>query len=261
MQWLRLYHEARNDAKLEHLSDDEFRVWFRLMCFAGEQNNRGKIENLNKELLAVEVAKGDTDLLVRVIDKLIRLRIVENSNDNITILNWDKRQFESDNVTKRVQKHRETLHKRFSNDGVTPPDTDTDSDTDPEAETEAETKESREGAPPPPAPHQKIVELYNSICKTMPQVRDITEKRKKKIRVIWAEKPDIKIFEVLFKKAMESDFLSGRNGKWDGCGFDWLINYNNAVKVLEGNYDNKKSNRPPPAWSELKEWYEEGESE
>jgi len=124
-------------------------------------------------------------------------------------------------------------------------------------EDETRLDEIREGGKPPPAPHQKIVDLYNSICKTMPQVRNITEKRKKKIRVIWGEKPDIKIFETIFRKASESDFLSGRNGKWDGCSFDWLINYNNAVKVLEGNYDNKKQSGPP-AWSTIKEWYEEG---
>ena len=37
-----------------------------------------------------------------------------------------------------------------------------------------------------------------------------------------------------------SDFLSGRNGAWPGCSFDWLINYNNAIKVIEGAYDNKQ---------------------
>ncbi len=143
MKWLRLYHEARNDAKLEHLSDDEFRVWFRLICFAGEQNNRGSIESLHKELLAVEVAKGDLDLLTRTIEKLKKLRIVENSNNSIDFINWDKRQFVSDNVTERVQKHRETLQKRYSNDDVTPPDTEAEAEADPEAETkEAEAEQN-----------------------------------------------------------------------------------------------------------------------
>jgi hypothetical protein len=58
------------------------------------------------------------------------------------VLNWNKRQFISDDVTQRVQRHRdktrtkhqkrnvtETLLKRECNGNVTPPDTDTDTDT------------------------------------------------------------------------------------------------------------------------------------
>jgi len=44
-----------------------------------------------------------------------------------------------------------------------------------------------------------------------------------------------------FQKAESSDFLSGRTGKWSGCSFDWIISFNNFVKLLEGNYDNKPS--------------------
>lgn len=113
------------------------------------------------------------------------------------------------------------------------PDTDPDSETDQETEAEEETGRAAR------APHQKIADLYNKTCKSLPQVREVTEKRKEKIRVLWRDKPEIDIFELLFIKAEESEFLSGRSGKWGGCSFDWLINYNNAIKVLEGNYDNK----------------------
>ena len=34
--------------------------------------------------------------------------------------------------------------------------------------------------------------------------------------------------------------LSGRNGKWQGCSFDWCISEANIIKTLEGNYDNRK---------------------
>ena len=109
-----------------------------------------------------------------------------------------------------------------------------------------------------PAPLQEIVELYNSLCKSLPKVKELTEKRKDKVRGIWKEKQDIELFSMLFTKAEESEFLSGRDGKWSNCGFDWLINKNNAIKVLEGNYDNKRASSNPPGWSNLKEWYEEG---
>ena len=44
------------------------------------------------------------------------------------------------------------------------------------------------------------------------------------------------------KKVQASDFLSGRSGAWQ-CSFDWLMITGNMLKVIEGNYDNKKNSR------------------
>lgn len=49
-------------------------------------------------------------------------------------------------------------------------------------------------------------------------------------------------FEELFKRVQSSDFLSGKNGKWYGCNFDWIIKPENLKKILSGAYDN-----PAPA--------------
>lgn len=43
-----------------------------------------------------------------------------------------------------------------------------------------------------------------------------------------------------FKKISESDFCNGSTGKWTAT-FDWFFeNEKNWLKVLEGNYDNRK---------------------
>ena len=91
-------------------------------------------------------------------------------------------------------------------------------------------------------PYKKIVENYNFICKSLPSVKVISDKRKDKMRVVYREIGDINKFIEVFQKAEKSDFLSGRNGKWGGCNFDWLINYNNFIKVIEGTYDNRNVN-------------------
>jgi len=88
-------------------------------------------------------------------------------------------------------------------------------------------------------PYKEIVQAYNDICKSLPSIRVISDKRKKKMRAIYREVGDLDIITEAFKKAESSDFLSGRNGKWGGCNFDWLINYNNFIKVIEGTYDNR----------------------
>lgn len=86
---------------------------------------------------------------------------------------------------------------------------------------------------------ENIVALYHSVAPSLPRVSKLSEKRKKDIRARWRASPDISMFEMLFKKAEASDFLSGRSGRWTGCNFDWLLTEANMLKVLEGTYDNK----------------------
>jgi len=90
-----------------------------------------------------------------------------------------------------------------------------------------------------------VVEMYNSICVSLPKVVTLSEKRRRQIRALLKKIRDRTEIETVFRKAEESDFLSGRSGKWNGCNFDWLINYNNFIKVLEGTYDNKKHEPDP----------------
>lgn len=92
-----------------------------------------------------------------------------------------------------------------------------------------------------PVPYEDIVKAYNTICVSMPKVLKTTTDRKRVIKARWNECKDINVFIELFTKAEKSDFLSGRDGKWSGCAFDWLLNSKNILKVLEGNYDNKQN--------------------
>ncbi len=104
---------------------------------------------------------------------------------------------------------------------------------------ESTSSKDKENSPKENVPYKEIVQAYNDICKSLPSVRVISDKRKKKMGVIYREVGDLNIIIEAFKKAESSDFLSGRNGKWGGCNFDWLINYNNFIKVIEGTYDNR----------------------
>ncbi len=96
--------------------------------------------------------------------------------------------------------------------------------------------------------YQQILEDYNQTCIDLPSIHAITEGRRKQIRALMNGMDRDKIMSgdsiyerlhTLFQKAQESDFLSGRNGHWRGCAFDWLINKKNALKVLEGTYANR----------------------
>ena len=86
-------------------------------------------------------------------------------------------------------------------------------------------------------PYKEIEELFISICISFPKIMELTKRRKIAIRSRYLKYKDINVFKELFRKAEKSDFLSGRDGKWTSCNFDWLLNENNMIKVLEGNYN------------------------
>lgn len=89
-------------------------------------------------------------------------------------------------------------------------------------------------------PYQDIVNLFNATCTTLPKVKMISEKRKKLIKGVYEVlNYDMDSLKVLFIKVSKSDFLLGKNKESWTCNFDWIMNQNNMIKILEGNYDNK----------------------
>lgn len=97
--------------------------------------------------------------------------------------------------------------------------------------------------------YDEIMKDFHATCPDLPGIRALNDARKTKIRSLVKELDKLKIFpgvepekklHVIFQAAQNSDFLSGRSGKWNGCSFDWLINKTNALKVLEGQYQNKR---------------------
>lgn len=87
-----------------------------------------------------------------------------------------------------------------------------------------------------------VVESFNSICKSLPSVIKITDKRKKAIRTCLALS-DNGCFDRIFEIVESSDFLTGREGTWC-ANFDWVFTYGNMVKIVEGNYNKKVKQNP-----------------
>jgi len=87
-------------------------------------------------------------------------------------------------------------------------------------------------------PYKLIRNTFNTICVSLPKADELTKKRKRILKALFNKYGLVKIKEV-FTIAEESNFLSGRNGDWRSS-FDWLIQEDNMVKVLEGNYKRDK---------------------
>ena len=105
---------------------------------------------------------------------------------------------------------------------------------------EGEAPAAQEAKKPPN--YGRVLELFRELCPSLPSPKEITKPRQGAINSAGQtlRKHDLK-FQQLFARVEASDFLTGRDGQWDKCGFDWVLKPANLQKILEGNYDNKKT--------------------
>lgn len=100
----------------------------------------------------------------------------------------------------------------------------------------------------PGVPYQAILSLYHRHCAGWPRVQMLTRERRQSIREWWGQIGDLARFELAFQRAGQSDFLSGRNGRWKSpkpCDLDWLLAESHLAAVLEGAYDNRQPRADP----------------
>lgn len=96
-----------------------------------------------------------------------------------------------------------------------------------------------------------VVDSFNSICTDLKKVRSLTDSRMDAIRSAGETVESFGGWDKLFHAVQNSDFLSGRSGNWNGCGFDWILKPDNLVRIVEGQYDNRSEpddDRPPASY-------------
>ena len=87
-----------------------------------------------------------------------------------------------------------------------------------------------------------IVDLYNSICVSLPKVSRVTAALKNKILEVCGSFENID-FESLFQRVEKSEFLTGKKTDWHGCNLNWILSVDNTEKILNGNYDDFKKRK------------------
>ena len=237
VKWIKLTTTMFDDEKIKLIeampdADSLLVIWIKLLCQAGKANASGHIilsETIpyTEEMLSTIFGRPLNTIRL-ALDTLTKLGMIQNNGDGIYITNWSK--YQNDDALqrireanrKRVAEHRE--RQKLLTDGKDLKDN-KDRDIDIESNVTVTL--------------QEVTGLYHNICKSLPTIRTVTDKRKKTIKARIKQYPDLTTYEELFTKTEASDFLTGRDGKWSGCNFDWLLNENNMVKVLEGNYANK----------------------
>ena len=95
-----------------------------------------------------------------------------------------------------------------------------------------------------PIEWQGLMDFFNEKVKgtAIPQVRVLTETRKKHIRSLiskYGKAALVKAIDIV----VESPFLRGENEKGWVAKFDWVFLESNFVKIMEGNYYEQRNNQ------------------
>jgi hypothetical protein len=97
---------------------------------------------------------------------------------------------------------------------------------------------------PKKCPYGHIFDLFRECLPELPKPIKLTTTRKKHLKARWhgdyqastgLKSDSADFWKGFFQYIRKSDFLMGRNSKWQAT-FDWIINESNFVKILEGNF-------------------------
>ncbi len=239
MKWFRLYGELLYDRKVARIARTEqiskctvLGAWVGILMLAHESPKRGYLMlsegiPLEPEEIGDAIGLYGSDLTY-LLAAFIDCRMLTDDHGYLSITNWKKRQFKSDDSAARVKLHREkqakqtdvTLQKRYSNA------LDTDTDT----ETDTEEKDIRVSSA-----FQEIRKVWAEQFPDKPQPRENNKTliSRTKTRMKTAHFEDN--WEEALVRAGQSLFL--RSGKWFSLGW-FLKNDDNYEKCLNGQYDN-----------------------
>jgi len=83
---------------------------------------------------------------------------------------------------------------------------------------------------------------WNSLPDVIPKVQSIRGTRATALKSRISEYGEEKVIDGI-SRISKSEFLKGKNDRGWIITFDWFVKPSNFVKVLEGNYDDKKTNK------------------
>lgn len=246
--WFKLNMDIFSNRKIKYLrrfpdGDSIALFWIALLAEARRCNSDGKVfltENIpyTPDMLAEEF-NFEESTVKSALDAFDQLDMISTSNGFITITGWEDHQNAEglakirEQTRKRVAKHREKQNALQCNATVTQcnaTEEDKEEELDKELDIEKETR----------IDYQQVVDLYNSICKSFPSVRSLSDARKKAIKARM-KTYTIEDLKKVFQNAEASSFLKGKNDRNWSANFDWMIADKNIAKILEGNYADKPS--------------------
>ncbi len=269
VKWIRISTDIFKDDKMMLIrgmpnGDSLFVLWIFLLIQAGRLNDDGRVYAAKGIAFTAQSLSTISAIPVTTIElglKLLsELKMIEIDKNGIIILNWEKHQniegLEKirEQTRLRVQRFRNKQKELPSNvtcnvtrNAQTPDVTHLEVRIENKERTIEEDKSSsrQKSDEVQRIPYQEIVDLYHSICVSLPRVRALSTARKSQIRSRWKENPDFEYWKEFFERVEHSDFLTGRVERKDGrspfiADLQWITKQENHIKILEGKYDNRE---------------------
>lgn len=256
-------HDAdmRNDVKVKALRRKFSHTGYAVWCYLLESLTDTDFFELDFNPINVELFAADYDVspeeLADIVEYCCRIGLLQRSDDGVRLYSEAhkrrfsgllvKRERDRERLAATITKRQEVKNKQIAaitdknayNRGDNP---------------HSKVKESKgeksivEESKDIIYPFRDITALWNSICKSLPQVKSLNDDRRKKIKSRLLEMepnaPQLWLDRIrdLFTRVQASPFLTGDNQKGWTASFDWLFsNGNNWVKVMEGNYDHGRN--------------------
>lgn len=259
VKWIKIVTDIFDNKKIKQIEkipngDTILVIWFKLIVLAGVTNDNGLVYitdeiPYNSETLSNEFNKPLNEIKI-ALDIFQKFKMIEIIDDFIRLKNWQQYQ-NTDGLEKireqtrlRVQKHRENQRLTLENKecNVTRNVTVTQSNA-PRIRIENKNKNlfnnlSNDKLFVPLI--QKWNELPDAIAKISTMKKDTQRYKMLSQRI--NEYGSDKILEAI-EKIKQSSFLLGQNKSGWTITFEWFVRPNNFVKVLEGNYIDKKINK------------------
>ena len=276
VKWIKIVTDIFDDEKIlliENMPDGDCIIvlWFKLLCLAGKQNNGGVFVLADTipytdEMLAT-IFRRPLNTVRMALEVFERFGMIERIENVITIPNWGKHQ-SLDSTEKRrerdriYQQNRRNALRSLGNPTESPDNRPTSADASPdvallEEEREEDIEEDIILSDTNVSDCQtkfvrRAVEAWNQIGVSSVSKLKAGSTRYKMLNARIKEYGIDKVLEAI-EKVKNSRFLQGSNDRGWVISFDWFIKPNNFVKVLDGNYDNRKgqSQRPPQRESSL----------
>lgn len=251
IKWIKITTGMFEDEKIDFIeslpeADAILIIWIKLLTMAGRCNANGYIFLTEKipytpEMLAHKMRRSP-NVVKLALETLSRLEMLTLEDNTIKVTNWEKHQnIEGmerirEQTRKRVARHREKRKELPSNvtcnATVTQSNaTDIDKDIDIDKERDKDI-------------YVNFVDGYHAICPSLSRVIKITEPRKRAMKAR-IDEFGLETIKTVLEKTEASDFLTGRTSDFK-AGFDWILKPANFVKILEGNYDNRKPKSKEP---------------
>ena len=230
VKWIKITTDVFDDEKILMIesmpsADSIIVIWFKLLAFAGRQNNDGVFLMSNRiaytdEMLA-SIFRRDVNVVRLALNAFEQFGMIEIIDGVITIPNWNKHQtldaYEKKKERDRIYQQQRRAAQRALIESSSENSSDKSFDnkemqssdvavSEGDKEKEEEKEEERKIID-----YQQIVDRFNALCPSFPSVKSLSDARKKAIKARF-NTYSIDDFEELFKKAESSDFLKGGQG-------------------------------------------------